>query len=106
MRSRSAADNLPALRTKRCLHRRAFFCVALAACIMRLVTSAKRLASVIVSSMSILGREDAFGRPTLALALGAELVVPASDDTGVAGQDFSDGVAMESLAQGRGGEDT
>ena len=107
MRSRSAADNFPALRTKRCLVRRAFFCVAFAACIMRLVISAKRLASVIVSSMSIFGREDAFGRPNLALALGvAEPVGSASADAGVAGEDFSDGVAMEALAESWGGEDT
>ena len=63
MRSRSAALSLPALRTRRCFVRRLLRCAAFAACIILFVTSARRLASWISSSISILGRLPFLGRP-------------------------------------------
>ena len=63
MRSKSAALSFPALRTSRCFDRRLFRWAAFAACIIFFVTSAKRFASSISSSMSILGRLPFFGRP-------------------------------------------
>ena len=63
MRSRSEALSLPALRRSRCFTWRLLRCAAFAACIIFFVTSAKRLASSISSSMSILGRLPFLGRP-------------------------------------------
>ena len=63
MRSRSEALSLPALRTSRCFTRRLLRCADFAACIIFFVTSAKRLASSISSSMSILGRLPFLGLP-------------------------------------------
>ena len=62
--SKSCAESLPALRTRRCLLRRELRCAALAACIIFFVIWANRFASSISLSMSILGRLPLGGRPT------------------------------------------
>jgi len=64
MRFSFAAESFPAFRTKRGLLRRELRCAAGAACIIFLVTSARRLASSISSSMSMFGRLPFRGRPT------------------------------------------